>query len=128
MTIFELLNDILYKKKGDKLSNPDAEAEFQPYLVQRWLSMYSPDISQLINQTTNILYSAYENKQEWYKAFLTIIPPCRFKKISYIKKSIEQQKLNKDEREYIKTLAAHYEISEREVKDYLQQRREYVGE
>ena len=54
MTIFDILNDILFTKKGNLLQNVDDEAAFNNYMINRWVSMYSPNLAIVINSTTNI--------------------------------------------------------------------------
>ena len=80
--IFTFINDILYKKRGNLLQDCDASSQFQPYMLCRWISMYSTSMSKLINQTFNRLWLAFDDKDMWYKAFLTIMPQTKFKKIS----------------------------------------------
>ena len=53
LNIFEILNDIIVTKKGNLLDNVEDEDQFLPYIVCRWLSMYSPEYAQIINETTN---------------------------------------------------------------------------
>ena len=118
--LFKFLNDILYKKKGDLLRKPDDEAEFQPYIIQRWLSMYSPGIANLLNNTTNRLYNTFETKEDWYKTFSTILPRVSFKKIKYIKKvRVDKSKEDIEKDELIESVAQSLEISKREVRYYM---------
>jgi len=118
MNIFSWLNDILYKKTGRLLQTVDDESEFQPYMVQRWASMYSPNMAKILNLTTNRLYDAYIDKTMWYEAFLGIVPKSRFKKIQYIKKIKEDTKQD-DYQEKIELLARSHNISRREVEIYI---------
>lgn len=117
MLLFDFIRDIVFRKKGDLLNNPDAENEFQPFMMQRWLSMHSPDLAKTINLTTNRLWSIYESKKDWYKDFLTFIPKTYNKKIKYIKKA--KEKVDKEEQEVIDFLARTKEMSKREVKLYI---------
>ena len=52
-TIFTFINDIIFGKKGDVIENVEDEDQFNGYLVNRWVSMYSPDNASIINETTN---------------------------------------------------------------------------
>ena len=117
MLLFSFIRDIVFCKKGDLLDNPDAESEFQPYMMQRWLSMHSPELAKIINLTTNRLWSIYETKQEWYKDFLTFIPKTYNKKIKYIKK--KKETVDKEEQELITFLAKSKELSKREINLYI---------
>jgi hypothetical protein len=51
-TIFNYIDSVLFTKK--KLNNlNEGETQFNLFMVNRWCSMYSPDIAQIINQTSN---------------------------------------------------------------------------
>jgi hypothetical protein len=127
MLLFDFIKDIIYRKKGDLLDNIDNEQEFQPYIVSRWLSMYSPDMAKIINLTTNRLYPVYNNKKEWYQALLGIIPKTYYKRIKYIKKKVtrKEQKQNidkdKDKDKVIEIIARNKQISKREVEYYIKE-------
>lgn len=116
MTIFDFLNDILYRKKGDLLNNVDNESSFNLYMVNRWASMYSTDIANIINHTTNRYYSIFETKHESYNFLLKLLPKVKFRRIHYIKKKTKQKP---DDAEVIKQLAAHLELSQREIIYYI---------
>ena len=121
--LFDFIKDILYEKKGDLLDNPDNHIEFQPYMLQRWMSMYSPDMAKIINLTTHRLDPIYNDKNEWYKALLTIIPKGKFKRIKYIKKN--KQKIptesDKERQRVIGLIAKNKQISRREVEFYIKE-------
>ncbi len=116
MTIFDYINDILYRKKGDSLNNIDDESSFNLYMVNRWSSMYSTSIAKIINLTTNRYYSIFETKKEMYNFMLRVLPKVKFRRIHYIKKKSKTQ--NKDN-ELIKHLAKNLELSEREISYYI---------
>ena len=121
INIFSFLNDILYKKKGDLLKDPDTESVFVPYMMQRWLSMYSPKHAMLINNATNNRWQAYDSKEQWYKILLATIPKSKFKKLNYIKKKDKTKDKNVLEKnEYIKQVAMNKEISQREIKELIE--------
>lgn len=117
--LFDFLKDIIYRKKGDLLDNPENAQELQPYLVQRWLSMHSPTLTKIINATTNRLHSIYDTKEDWYKAFLTTMPKTYFKRIEYIKKNKKDRENRKDYDEVIKFIAKSKQLSKREVENYI---------
>ena len=115
MTIFDILNDILFTKKGKLLQNIDDEAVFNNYMINRWISMYSPNLAIVINSTTNWLYGVFETKQDYYKFINKIIPKVSRKHIAYIKKiKLEDT----EENENLKLVAKRLELSEREIKSY----------
>ena len=84
--IFTYINDILFAKKGNLLNNIDSESNYNSYMINRWVSMYSPNIAEIINHTTNRLFPIFETKKDNYKFLLAVLPKCRFRRIKYIKK------------------------------------------
>jgi len=116
--MFEYINKILYKTKGSA-DNVEQSEEFQPFLVQRWCSMYSPQISDIVNQTSNRVWTVLD-KEMWFKYLNGILPACKFKRINYIKKKkdTETKAANKQS---VTKLANYLEISSREVNLYIEQ-------
>jgi hypothetical protein len=117
LNIFEILNDIIVTKKGNLLDNVEDEDQFLPYIVCRWLSMYSPEYAQIINETTNKHYNVFDTKREWYDYLIKILPKGSPGRIHYIKKEKRKDINNFDE--IVKFLAKRFEISRREVEQYL---------
>ena len=115
-TIFDYINDILYHKKGTLISNIEHESGYNPYMINRWISMYSPQMSVLINNTTNKYYSIFHTKRDNYKFLVSFLPKSRPYRISYIKKG---DKGKNDMVEVIKVLAKNLELSEREIRYYI---------
>ena len=116
-TIFDFINDILFKKRGDLLNNIDAESEYNPYMINRWVSMYSPQMSVLINNTTNRYYSIFSTKKDNYKFLVSFLPKSKPYRISYIKKANK----NADSRvRVIEVLAKNLELSKREINYYIE--------
>jgi len=118
--MFEYLNKILFKTKSPDTENLDENSEFQPYLVQRWCSMYSPEITTLLNQTSNRHWSTLQGNVEWFNYLNGVIPKTRFKRINYIKKKKDTE--NKTTlKQTIQKVANNLEISSREVSCYIEQ-------
>jgi hypothetical protein len=117
LNIFEILNDIIVTKKGNLLDNVEDEDQFLPYIVCRWLSMYSPEYAQIINETTNKHYNVFDTKREWYDYLIKILPKGSPGRIHYIKKEKRKDINNFDE--IVRFLAKRFEISRREVEQYL---------
>lgn len=115
MTIFDCLNDILFTKRGKLLRNVDEENDFNQYMINRWVSMYSPAMAILVNNTTNWLYSIFETKQQFYQFTSSIFPRVGRKRIHYIKKV---KKDEEDEIENLELIAKRLELSQREIKSY----------
>ena len=117
MTIFDFLNGILFTKK-DNFTNADDETQYNQYLVNRWISMHSPECAQYINNTVNRLYPVFDSKRDHYKFLKSIIPKVRYKHIPYIKKiKVENTDNNEDN---IELLAESLELSQKEVKYLLE--------
>jgi len=116
--MFEHINRILYKTKGTDLANINEDKEFQPFLIQRWCSMHSTSIAHIINETTNRFWGTMESNRDWFVALDTIIPACKFKRISYIKKTKKETKKNTNT---VQSIANNLEISSREVNQYIEQ-------
>ena len=118
MTIFNFINDILFKKRGDLLDNIDSESEYNPYMVNRWISMYSPDCATIINNTANWLYPIFESKTEQYKFLVDILPSRGRKRITYFKKN--KPDFKSSHANIISILATNLELSKREINDYIE--------
>ena len=86
MTIFDIIGGILFNKKGDLLSNVDDTKQFQPFLVNRWISMHGANDAKIINETVNRYGHVFTDKADLYKFMVQIFPKYKFKKIPYIKK------------------------------------------
>jgi len=119
MNIFDQLKDIITDKKNKLSEDCDIEKEFVPYMIQRWLSFYSPQFAQIVNQSSNVLWKAIDEKQMWYKLFTGIIPKSKNKSIRYIKKNKEEKSNVTIDKDMVKYLAERFELSEKEVKSYL---------
>lgn len=118
MTIFDCLNDILFTKRGKLLQNVDDEPNFNQYMINRWTSMYSPQMAQLVNNTVNWLYGVFETKQQYYQFVSKVFPRVQRKRIHYVKKAKPQ---DKPELENVELLAKRMQLSTREIQMYINQ-------
>mgnify|MGYP003628700600 CR=1 FL=1 len=118
MTIFDFLNDILFTKK-DNFTNADDETQYNQYLVNRWVSMHSPECAQYINNTVNWLYSVFDNKRDHYRFLKSVIPKVKYKHIPYIKK-VKVDNTDNNSEDNVALLAQSLELSQREVKYLLE--------
>ena len=122
--MFTFLNDILFDKKGDKLSNIDGEQDYSPYMINRWISMYTPEICNVINSTVNWLHPVFDRKVDHYNFLIKLLPRCNRKFIPYIKRAKEPKTStgNDTTDDYdVKILCRNLELSEREVKYLIEQ-------
>lgn len=118
MTIFDVLNSILFSKKKIDL-NIEEESTFNLFMVNRWLSMYSPDLTTIINSMTNNgIGQVLETKTDQYSFLYNFLPRLKFKRISYIKKKKEKE-TDKEEADNLKIFAKNKELSQREIKQYI---------
>jgi hypothetical protein len=101
--LFDTLNWIL--KKSDK--QPDTLLD-SSFILNRWLSMVSPEIAQIINTTAN-RWNKSNIKLPMAK-FYKLILPKNFNKISYIKKKLKDKEV-----ENYKEMTNSLEISSREL-------------
>lgn len=116
VTIFDCLRDVLFAKKQKYITVNDEQLNLQPYMLQRWCSMYGSSICHILNETTNKWLTATTNKQQFYKLLLTILPQQKYKKVAYLKKNTNS---NKDQNHDIKDISISAELSQREVKEAL---------
>lgn len=108
MTIFEYINSIVFSKKKIELNCDDAST-FSVFMLNRWISFYSNETVNYINQTTNKYSGLFDNKQDQYNFLYNIIPALKFKHINYIKKT----KKDKDTEEVITQITPDF-ISKKE--------------
>jgi hypothetical protein len=112
MTIFDYIGDIFCKKKGNLPLD-----EYIPFLINRWLSFSSDAASIAINETVNLLNI---DKEYHYKLLVTLFPKCKYTpRINYIKKVKSEET---EDNKKINMLATNMELSQREVKQYLELR------
>ena len=116
MTVFDQINDILFHKK--RVSSSYEDNPFSGYMANRWISMYSPELAIVVNNSTNWLYSIFETKDQYYNFLFVIIPKVKQKYIRYIKKT-KPGEVEREKEEEITILARNLELSKREVKLYL---------
>lgn len=116
MTIFEIISNIIFSKNKNCLNTVEEESEFQPYLVNRWLSMYSADIAKTSNIINKYL-GIFDTKKELFNLFCSIFPRVPYKKITYFKKNKEQKNIENEE--IISLISRNKELSKREIREYV---------
>jgi len=114
-TIFDFIDSVLFSKKKLNTIN-EGETQFNLYMLNRWCSMYSPDMAQIINETTNKQKELFTLKQDQYNYIFNILPRVKKNRINYIKK-VKSEEEKEDEN--IPIIAKNLEISQREVKEYI---------
>ncbi len=112
-TIFDYINAVLYSKDKSVYYSVDDDAIFSSFMLNRWLSMYSPEVAITVNETTNKYQQVFQNKKQLFDFYVTIYPKLKSKKIPYIKKSKEDK--TKEDLDKIRLIASSKELSQREV-------------
>ena len=85
MTIFDIIDGVAFSKKQSPFANFEEEKEYQPFLVNRWLSMLDPAAAHIINDTLNRFGKILDNADQ-YKFLVNVLPKYRKQRIQYIKK------------------------------------------
>ena len=113
MTIFQYLNSILFSKKKIDI-NCDDESQFNLFMVNRWTSMYSKELNEYVNETTNKYWNLFDDKLSQYNYVYKVFPKLKFKKLNYLKK-IKKDKKTKEDKQLIPEF-----YSEREYKQLVE--------
>ena len=113
MTIFQFINSILFSKKKINL-NCDDESQFNLFMINRWTSMYSKELNEYVNETTNKYWSLFDDKISQYNYVFSIFPRLKFKRLNYLKK-IKKEKKTKEDKLFIPEF-----FSEREYKQLVE--------
>ena len=121
--LFQMINELLFYKKEATINEDDLKL-FAPFLVNRYASMYSPQMCEYINfmlNDNNLLLTL--QPMDLYNLFRIIIPKLKYKKIDYIKKvTKEKTSLTKKEQEQqdkIKCIAKNREMSINELSNLI---------
>lgn len=108
MNLFDWLNEITYHKRPWSTFTDEDKAEFNTYMINRFISMNSSyiDVVNLIQRYPDC------PKRKVYQFYCDLLPKQKafFK---YIKASA------KDDPETIKAIAEYYQCSTREAKEYI---------
>jgi len=109
MTIFDWLNEISYSKRPWSLFNNEDRESFNPYMINRFISMKENYID-----FVNTIQKYSINKELLYNYYCQLIPKRKIF-FRYIKP--KKSTLNSN---LITILAKYFESSEREIKDNYQ--------
>ena len=121
--LFEVLDRILHSKK--KIEHNIGDEPIHPYIMNRWISMYSTQLCTIVNNTGNWLYSVFDTHQQYYKFLQTFLPRVATRRIHYIKKSKKEQSKTTDETNDVDVLSHNLELSKREIKCLLEYERQH---
>ena len=115
-TIFTYIDSLLFDKSYKSSVNYE-ENQYNNFMVNRWCSMYSADVSEIINQTVNRTWSQLVTKEDHYKFLFHLLPKQKRKRIEYVKK-IKQLAAKKESDNTDAILAKNRELSIREIQMY----------
>jgi len=114
-TLFDHLshiNEIQDKNYFDTLNDADKRT-FDLYMINRFLSM-DPDLIEIINEIQPNTTGCQLDKELAYKLYIEILPKKR-RYLKYIKPRVEE----KYDKEVIDILKEYFNVSRREVSDYI---------
>jgi len=112
-TIFDHIAGITHRKKSwDKLSEADQKS-FSPYIINRWLSMHM-DLIETVDALQQYTIGPL-SKKHVYQLYYDILPNANVRA-----KYIKGKKVNKFNKELIKFVKDHYEISSQEAEQYIE--------
>jgi hypothetical protein len=86
MQIFDYIKNVLFFKKPFEKENMEEIKQYNPFLVNRWISMNDGESANLVNETTNKLNYLGNDKEMHYKMLLNVLPQKKYNRINYIKK------------------------------------------
>ena len=105
MTLFDWLKELTGKKRDwDSFSDKERES-FNPYMVNRFLSMHEPFV-ELVNYVQTIPYT---EKQKYYTVYCQLLPKKNVW-LKYIKSKMKQPT-----KELVQAIAQIMECSQREA-------------
>lgn len=116
--LFEFIKDIAFRKEGNLLDHSENELQFNGFSVQRALSMFSPKMCHILNETANKKLGIF-SKKELYKLFLLITPKQKNEYFKYIKKNKADTFLTEPQTQIVEMLQEKYKVSNREMKLYI---------
>lgn len=116
-SIFNYIDSILCSKKYLEGIKHD-ETQYNIFMCNRWISMYSDTAAEIINDSSNKYWPELMQHQDHYEFLFNLMPVYSRKKIDYIKKIKDESSETSDDS--APRIAKSLEISQREVKIYSQ--------
>jgi len=111
-TIFDFIAGITHKKKDwNKYSDID-QKKFSPFIVNRWLSMRQ-ELVEIINAFQHFTIGTLSPK-DTYRLYHDMLPQSKS-----FAKYIKGKAADKYNKELVKQLAEHYQISQSEATEYI---------
>ena len=116
MNIFELINKLFFRKR-DSFEDLDHDSlqNFQPFMINRWLSFYGKSQAVFVNETINRFTNIFDDRSCTYKMYYYLIPHLKYSRINYFKRKKDKH----EEEKFITAYAANNNISKRELEAYI---------
>lgn len=109
MKLFDWLKELTGKKRDwDSFTDKEKES-FNPYMVNRFLSMHQPFV-ELVNYVQTIPYTS---KEKYYTVYCGLLPKQNVW-LKYIKSSMKQPN-----KKLLETIASLYEVSTAQAADWV---------
>lgn len=121
--LFDLLDRILFTKR--EVNHNIGDEQIHPYIINRWISMYSTQLCTVINNTGNWLYSVFDSNDQYYIFLQKFLPRVANRRIHYIKKTKKITNEKKDDTNDVDILARNLELSKREIKCLIEYERQH---
>ena len=112
MTIFNWINQINYEKKSWDSFSETEKKTFNTFIINRWLSM-DEGLIQIVNYFQKY-YIGLLTPKDTYMWYRDIIP-----KKKRFNKYIKGKRDKKYDKEMIKIISNHFEVSKQETKTYI---------
>ena len=113
MTIFDWINQMLVTKKHWNEFTEDEQKKFNPFIINRWLSM-DKEFIEFVNIFQQYAIGTLEPR-EVYKWYCDILP-----KGKRFNKYIKGKKDKKYDKELVEILTKYFECSKLQTKEYLE--------
>ena len=111
-SIFDHLANITNKKTEWSALTEQDRKSFSPYLINRWLSMH-PDLIEIVDMFQQYTIGPL-SKKHVYQLYFDFLP-----KQKTFNKYIKGKKANKYNKELVKFMADHFEVSKLEAEEYI---------
>lgn len=110
--IFDYLKFITVDKKPWNELDDDSKKDFQPYMINRWLSMH-PDLIDIVNYLQPFTVGVMD-KEMVYKMYLELLP-----KKSFFLKYIKADKEEKYPSAVVDIFRTHFGIDKQRASEYI---------
>ena len=93
LTLFDYLHSTFVSKKDSDISEMDS---YPFYMMQRWGSMHSSNMTLLLNEYVNPTYSSMEDSRMQFQLISSATPKLKSTNWKYIKKKEKKEKVKKE--------------------------------